>query len=95
VIVPADGMTGFIENAWVSRTLAIGEHVRLEIVAPCPRCVMTTLPQGDLPKDTDVLRTAVRENRMEFMGHLMPTVGVYAAVREGGVVRLGDPVRVI
>ena len=95
VIAPADGATGFIENGWVSRTLAIGEQVRLEIVAPCPRCVMTTLAQGDLPKDTNVLRTAVKENQMEFMGHPMPTVGVYAAVRVGGVVRLGDPVRLI
>lgn len=95
VIAPPDGATGFVENAWVSRTLAIGERVRLEIVAPCPRCVMTTLPQGDLPKDTDVLRTASRENRMEFMGHRMPTVGVYAAVRAGGRVRRGDAVRVL
>lgn len=95
VIAPANGAVGFLENAWVSRTLAIGDRVRLDVVAPCPRCVMTTLAQGDLPKDTEILRTAARHNRMEFMGSPMPTVGVYATVREGGRVRRGDPVRLL
>ncbi len=30
--------------------VAIGGEVRLNITGPCSRCVMTTLPQGDLPK---------------------------------------------
>jgi len=46
---------------------------------------MTTLPQGDLPKDSDILRTAARYNGVH--------VGVYASVRDGGEVTRGDPVR--
>ncbi len=38
----------------------------------CPRCVMTTLPQGDLPKDSGILRTAAQHNQA--------SVGVYADV---------------
>jgi uncharacterized protein YcbX len=82
----ADGAKEFVEDAWIGRTLAIGEAVRLSVSGPCPRCVMTTLPQGDLPKDPGILRTAARHNRVH--------VGVYASVLRGGTVRRGDPIRV-
>ncbi len=84
VIDPGPGEEGFVEDTWIGRTLAVGPQVRLSIERPCPRCVMTTLAQGDLPADPDVLRAAVRQHH----GH----VGVYAAVLHGGVVRRGDPV---
>jgi uncharacterized protein YcbX len=41
----------FIENLWVGKKLMIGEDIVLNMTAPCTRCVMITLPQGDLPKD--------------------------------------------
>ena len=50
------GETAFVENSWIGRTLILGDKVRLSISGPCPRCVMTTLPQGDLPKDVGILR---------------------------------------
>jgi uncharacterized protein len=80
----ADG-ADFVENSWIGRTLVIGQEVQLSIIGPCPRCVMTTLPQGDLPKDSGILRTAAQYNQVN--------VGVYAAVRQGGMIRRGDPVR--
>jgi len=76
----------FAENAWVGHTLAIGTTVRLKITSPCGRCVMTTLAQGDLPKDPGILRTAAQHNQVN--------VGVYAAVERGGIIRRGDPVRI-
>lgn len=85
VVQPASDERGFIENTWVGHTLAIGEEVRLSITGPCGRCVMTTLPQGDLPRDPDILRTAARHNHVY--------VGVYAAVMRGGMIRRGDSVR--
>jgi hypothetical protein len=45
---------------------------------------MTTLPQGDLPKDREILRTAARYNGVN--------VGVYAEVRDSGVARRGDAI---
>jgi uncharacterized protein YcbX len=75
---------GFVENDWIGHTVAIGDDVQLAITAPCPRCVMITLPQGDLPKDSGILRTAAQHNEVN--------VGVYASVVRAGTVRRGDPV---
>src|SRR6266436_2612394 len=85
VVETADGKTDFVENAWIGQVLAIGDSVRLSVTGPCPRCVMTTLAQGDLPKDTGILRAAAQHNRAN--------VGIYASVLEGGTVRRGDSVR--
>ncbi len=80
---PGD-QVGFVEDAWVGRTLALGKEVRLKIMKRCGRCVMTTLPQSDLPADLGILRTAVKDNQ----GH----VGIYASVLHGGTVHRGDEV---
>ena len=85
VEVPA-GEKGFVEQSWIGRTVTIGDNVRLTITGPCGRCVMTTLAQGDLPKDSGILRTAVQQSQ----GH----VGVYATVLQGGILKRGDRVRV-
>jgi MOSC domain-containing protein len=85
VIEPAAGETGFVEHEWVGRTIRIGAEVRLNVIRPCGRCVMTTLPQGDLPKDPGILRTAAKHHHAQ--------VGVYAGVVRGGTIHRGDPVR--
>jgi uncharacterized protein YcbX len=93
--------TGFVENGWIGRTLAIGDSVRLAVTDPCPRCVMTTLAQEDLPADPGILRTAARHNSLVGgeargpNGAYPASVGVYARVISGGTVRRGDSVRVI
>ena len=73
---------GFMENGWGGQSLAVGDSVRLKVNGPCPRCVMTTLQQGDLPKDVGILRTAAQHNGAN--------VGVYADVERFGAVRRGD-----
>jgi len=85
VVQTAGGERDFVENAWVGRTLVIGDAVRLSITRHCFRCVMTNLPQGDLPKDPGILRTAAQHNRA--------SVGIYASVLQGGKIRRGDAVR--
>ncbi len=74
----------FIENDWIGRTLVIGNDVRLSITGPCARCVMITLPQGDMPADLGILRTAAKNNKAN--------VGVYASVVQGGTIRRNDTV---
>ena len=83
VVETDDSDDGFVENAWIGRRIAIGNAI-LRVGGPCPRCVMTTLAQVDIPKDSDILRTAVRENA--------GNVGVYASVERGGTIRKGDAV---
>lgn len=84
VVATPEEVSGFAEDDWIGRTVAIGESLRLEITGPCPRCVMTTLAQSDLPKDPSILRAAAC--------HHNGNVGVYAAVARGGVVRRRDRV---
>lgn len=87
VVQCANGQAGFVENEWIGRTIQIGDEVQLTVTGPCPRCVMTTLPQKDLPKDTGILRAAAQHNGAN--------VGIYASVARGGRVRKGDAVRVL
>lgn len=86
VVQTTDGQKDFIENAWVGHTITIGDTVRLSVTTSCPRCVMTTLPQGDLPRDLGILRTAVQHNSAH--------IGVYATVLQAGTIRRGDKVSV-
>lgn len=83
-IVISTAEPGFVENDWLGRTVTVGETVRLRITRPCPRCVMTTLAQGDLPKDPGILRTAAQNNAAN--------VGVYADVISAGAIHRGDRV---
>src|SRR5215203_318574 len=75
----------FIENSWVDKKIAIGEEIVLKVIGPCTRCVMITLPQGDLPKDLGILLTVAKYNQVH--------VGVYASVHRSGTIRRGDKVQ--
>lgn len=86
---------GFVENGWTGRSLQIGDTVRLTIFLSDPRCVMTTLAQDDLPKDTEILRTLVRHNRVDVAGGFYPCAGVYAVVEAAGTTRAGDRVALV
>ena len=85
--------SGFIENDWVDHEIALGDAVRLNVALPDPRCVMTTLAQDDLAKDTEVLRALVRHNKLQ-VGELgqFPCAGVYAVVAAPGTITTGDRV---
>jgi len=94
LVVEVSDRRGFIENDWSRRTVSIGQ-VRLKIIIPTARCVMTTLAQGDLPGDPGVLRALAEHNRIKAGGlGELPCAGVYACVLTPGMIRRGDPVRV-
>jgi hypothetical protein len=92
VIVKTD-QAGFVENDWVGHGFGLGSTVQIGVALPDPRCVMTTLAQGDLPRDTDVLRALVRHNKIQ-VGDLgeFPCAGVYCVVSNSGMARTGDSV---
>lgn len=85
---------GFVENDWTGRTMVIGdptdpEHVVLRIEDPAPRCVMTTIAQGALPRDTGVLRRIVEHNRIVTPFGAFGCLGSYASVLRAGRIRPG------
>ncbi len=84
---------GFVENGWVGKALGVGTEAKLAVARPDARCVMTTLAQGELPKDTEIIRTLTLHNRLEIPGAgRYPCAGVYAVVAAPGRLRVGDPV---
>ena len=85
IVIDTGDKTGFLEQGWIERRFAIGEGVEIAITEHCKRCVMTTLPQGDLPLDPAILHTTSAHNNTR--------AGVYAAVVRAGTIKVGDPVR--
>lgn len=98
LLIDTGGASGFVENEWVGKTLAIGDEVRVRISDPTPRCSIPTLAQtGGITKAPKVLRTIVEHNRLPvpvLNNEMLPCVGVYAFVLQGGSVRAGDVLRV-
>ena len=82
---PTDRSDGFVENAWLGRIVAIGERVHLSVDLNCVRCLMTTLAQGNLPKDPG--------DSTHHGATYQVNVGVYASVLRGGKIRRGDSIR--
>jgi len=95
LILATPGLSGYIENDWVGRQLAIGSQVRLEIFLPTPRCAVPTLAHGQEPGNPQVLRALARSNRIPVEGFGLQTcAGVYAKVISPGRVQAGDEARV-
>jgi len=96
LVVATPGLSGYAENDWVGRQVAIGGQVRLEIFLPTPRCAVPTLAHGHDPANPQVLRALARSNRIRVAGFdsLQTCAGVYAKVVSAGRVRVGDEVRV-
>ncbi|HTC93528.1 MAG TPA: MOSC domain-containing protein [Terriglobales bacterium] len=87
LIIDTGDRKGFVENDWIGKTITVGSEVRIQVTGPCPRCVMTTLAQADLPKDPAILKTAAQHNKV--------AVGVYASVVQAGTIRIGDTITVV
>lgn len=77
---------GFVEAAWTGKQLRIG-GATLDVLGPCPRCVMITHGFGDVPQDTGLMRTVVKEADQN--------VGAYAKIASAGEVRVGDAVTLV
>lgn len=78
---------GFPEEHWAGRELRLGRDVVLALGPGMPRCVMVGLPQRELAKDKEILRTLARERDL--------VLGLQASVVRGGAVRSGDPAHLL
>ncbi|MEX1109031.1 MAG: MOSC domain-containing protein [Dongiaceae bacterium] len=83
MFIATEGLSGFVESGWIGSALQAG-RIGLAIDEHCIRCVITTLPQGDLPQDAGILATVTETNKQH--------AGIYCSVRQEGTLRLGDPV---
>ena len=76
-----------MEGAWDGACLQIGEQLLLRVDGGCPRCVVTTLAQGPLGEDLEILRATARYNGV--------VAGLRLSVLTPGPVAVGDPVRLL
>jgi len=97
LVLACDAKAAYPENDWVGKTLRLGAEIIMEVTDPCPRCVMITLAQGDLPEEPQLIRTLGRENNLyvPILEQEQPSLGVYAAVRRGGSARVGDSLTIV
>ncbi len=79
--------TGFVEESWSGACLQIGEQLVLRVDGGCPRCVVTTLAQGALEENLEILRATARHNGV--------VAGIRLSVVSPGPVAVGDPVRLL
>jgi uncharacterized protein len=99
LVVETTCSTAFAENQWVGRKILVGQSVKLEIIAPTPRCAVPMLSHGALATSPAAVGAGAvnKLNKVEFPllgpGHF-PCLGAYATVLSSGVIRRGDPVSV-
>ncbi|NQX14119.1 MOSC domain-containing protein [Microbacteriaceae bacterium VKM Ac-2855] len=79
-----DGLPAWAEFDAVGSSWRIG-GARVELLSRTERCSATELNRADARRDIAIPRLL-----KQYFGHA--EMGVYAAVREGGGVRIGDPV---
>ena len=77
---------GFIENTWVNKDVTLGA-LRCQVYDDTRRCIMVALAQGDLPRDTDVIRTILKSNEGR--------AGVALKTLDSGMVQCGAKVEVL
>lgn len=77
----------FAEDAFIGRSLRIGETMTLQVLQRDIRCQMITLDPRTAKKDPALLKTVARANK--------GAAGVYAAVLNQGKVRRGDIVELL
>jgi uncharacterized protein YcbX len=92
MLIELEGGAPHEEDTWVDRQIELGETV-LRISAPMPRCAMTTHDPETGRRDHDTLR-AIKDYRGLVDGKDL-MFGVWGEVETPGVIRVGDPVRVL
>lgn len=90
ILLDTPDLDGYPENDWEGRTLEVGD-VTITMGGPAPRCVMTTVAQGDLPRDAGVLQAIAAENRLSNPLGTFACLGAYASVAAGGTLGTGTP----
>jgi uncharacterized protein len=95
IVIDTGDATGFVENAWAGRRAMLG-GATLTFTTATPRCIMSTIDQGDLPRDPKVLQTLAAHNRQELFGAgNFACLGLYAEVSSPGEILTTDPLTLL
>lgn len=86
-----DGCTPHEEDTWLGGLVQIGPQLRLRLVAPDPRCAVTTLDPETGERDFDVPRLLLSYRPSARA----PYFGVYGAVDTPGTISVGDAVELV
>ncbi|MCH8989967.1 MAG: MOSC domain-containing protein [Chloroflexi bacterium] len=86
-----DGCSPNEEDSWLGGVVRIGPELRLRLVAPDPRCAVTTLDPETGQRDFDVPRLLLSYRPSDRA----PYLGVYGAVETTGTVSVGDAVELV
>ena len=94
MLIDLDGTTPHEEDAWIGRSVEIGEAV-LRVTQRDARCAITTQDPDSGERDLDTLRTilAYRGPMPDASGAPKAMLGVLADVERPGRIRVGDEVR--
>ena len=85
-----DGCSPHEEDFWLGGVIQIGPELLLRMVAPDPRCAITTFDPDTGQRDFDTPRLLLSYRP----GARAPHFGVYATVESTGAVSVGDQVEV-
>jgi uncharacterized protein YcbX len=80
IVIDTGTAEGPVEQAWIGRMLRVGA-AEFDVTKTCHRCVITTLPQFELPHDPAILRTVNQQADGEC--------GVYLRARADGEISVG------
>jgi len=89
MLIQLDGCNPHQEDGWIGRRVRVGQAL-VEVSEPVSRCVITTQDPDTGLKDFDTLRQIEAYRGLRARKKI--DFGVYAAVVEPGVVRVGDSV---
>lgn len=78
--------SGFVEHQWVNQDVMLGS-LRCHVYDDTRRCIMVAVAQGNLPRDTEVIRTILKRNEAR--------AGVAMKTEKAGTVHKGDRVEVL
>ena len=79
------------EDGWLGQAIQIGDHLRLRLVAPDPRCAIVTQDPDTGERDVDTLRLIMSYRPNPLAAYF----GVYAIVERPGDVAVGDAVELV
>lgn len=86
-----DGCSPHEEDSWLGGVVRIGPDLRVKMVAPDPRCAITTLDPETGERDFDVPRLILSYRPSDRS----PYFGVYGTVETTGTVSVGDAVELV